>query len=155
MELGQDGGIGRPWSSPAPTGTLKLQLCTEQLLMRKTRIYKKRHSTTEDTFLKKHTMRHIGEAWSQYSQDPYPPCGRPINRRIITIAEGLSKQQWVQAPHWDSVSGPSLATWALKQLALKASRAYFGKSRELWKIETLLLKSWHKISPIPGPKTEA
>lgn len=65
---------------------------------------------------------------------PIAPCGQPTNRRIIIIAEGLPKQQWVQVPHWDSVSGPSLTRWALKHLALEASRAILGNPESCGKM---------------------
>lgn len=50
-------------------GTAKLQLFSEQPLMRKTRIHQKRSPTTEDI------KRWLGGAESQYSQEPHPRVG--------------------------------------------------------------------------------
>ena len=71
-------------------GTPKLQLFTEQPSVKKTRTYQKRSLTTKD--IKKEQQRDCEEqSYGRVKSTP-PPGRQPTRRRIITIAEVVSKQ---------------------------------------------------------------
>lgn len=56
-------------------------------------------STSNDT---KKKPEKDGQEEQRYDKSKLTPLGRrPIKRRIITIAVVLTKEQGVQAPHWD------------------------------------------------------
>lgn len=92
-------------------GTPKVQLFTEQLLMRKTRTYQKRFSTNKD--IKKELQQDRQEEYSCYLVKTYILGGWPINGRTITTMRVLPKEWRVWATHWVPQPGvPMLGRWA-------------------------------------------
>ena len=67
-------------------GSPKLQLFTEQLLMRKTRIEQEKKNL--QVIYKEEIMRHIGGVRSKF------PAGQPTNERLTAIVEVFPKKQW-------------------------------------------------------------
>ena len=64
-----------------------------------------------------------------YSQDPHPQVGDPP--AIITIAEVLSKEWVVQAPHqapWPK--GPAPGKWALRTFGFEDQQGLFSEEPE-------------------------
>ena len=87
---------------------------------------------------------------------PISRGGWPTNGRISTIAEVLSKEWRVWAPHW--VPSPEVQHQEDKlpeRLALKISRAHFWESQRAVGSSNSILKCVHKISHGPRPTAEA
>ena len=99
-------------------------------------------------------MRQVGGVELQYIQDQFLG-GWATNGRIITIVEGLPKEQQVWAPHWASQPWVLTRKIRLQNIWLwRPVQLTFGRARGLWKIEAPLLKVMHKISHTPRPRKE-
>lgn len=108
-------------SSPPLTGTPRLQLFTEHLLMKKTRIYPKGSLTTKD--LKKKPQQDRKGGVTVQSRFIHPG-GQPTNWRIITVTEVLPKSTGSE-PHIGPPSPGVLGqkNKPLEHLSLKAKGA--------------------------------
>ena len=132
-------------SSPPLTGTQKLQLFIEQLLMRKTKRVSEKifyhWRSKERTITRGQEEQRHGPVKAHKLQDNYKCRGSP--------QEGSSLSPTLGPTAWRSCTKKMNIQdiWSPVELT-------FRRAQGLWEIETSLLEAAHKISQALGPRAE-
>ena len=107
-------------SSPPCSGTPKLQLFIEQLIMRKTRTQQKNSPITKD--IEGTTAKQVGVVELKYIQDTYPTMGNPQTGNSLQLKWFFLQSEWFEFL-FHALQPRKMNPQ--NRWALKARRAYF------------------------------
>ena len=112
-------------------------------------VHNKRHK-------KRTTQRWVGGMGTWYSQDLHPPGWWPTRQNITTLKvlprRSKESESYIRLLNLGILHQEDKTP---EHLPLKTSGGRIGRAKGLQEIETLILKSMHKISHPPSPSAEA